>query len=248
MPKKDTTVNVDVLTVDDMRKIVAESGLRHIAFIMDGNGRWARRRAMPREAGHGVGTKTFKKTVTLCRDYGISTVTTYAFSTENWKRPEKEIKEIMRLLDVYIKEAEDDNEKNHIRYIFLGDKTRLGPELSEKCRYLEDLTKDNSLVLNVALNYGGRDEIVRTVNKLIAEGKTEITEDDISQNLYTHLSPDPDLVVRTGGEIRFSNFLLWQSAYSELYFSDCLWPDYNETELRRAIVEFAGRQRRFGGV
>ncbi|MDD6094988.1 MAG: polyprenyl diphosphate synthase [Clostridia bacterium] len=231
-----------------MRRTVSQSGLRHIAFIMDGNGRWARRRALPREAGHSVGTKTFKKTVTLCRDYGITTVTTYAFSTENWKRPEKEISEIMRLLDVYIKEAEDDNEKNKIRYIFLGEKSRLGDELREKCEYLENLTKDNTLVLNIALNYGGRDEIVRTVNKLIAEGKKEITEDDISANLFTRLSPDPDLIVRTGGEYRLSNFLMWQSAYSELYFTDCLWPDYNETELRRAIVEFSKRQRRFGGV
>ena len=246
MPKKDTAVSS--LTLEDMRRTVSQSGLRHIAFIMDGNGRWARRRALPREAGHSVGTKTFKKTVTLCRDYGITTVTTYAFSTENWKRPAKEVNEIMRLLDVYIKEAEDDNEKNKIRYIFLGEKSRLGDELREKCEYLENLTKDNTLVLNIALNYGGRDEIVRTVNKLIAEGKKEITEDDISANLFTRLSPDPDLIVRTGGEYRLSNFLMWQSAYSELYFTDCLWPDYNETELRRAIVEFSKRQRRFGGV
>ncbi len=246
MAKKET--DVMSLTVEEMKKIVSESGLRHIAFIMDGNGRWAKKRALPREAGHGVGTKTFKKTVTLCRDYGISTVTTYAFSTENWKRPEREVTEIMRLLDVYIKEAEDDNEKNRIRYIFLGDKERLGDALREKCEYLENLTRDNSLVLNIALNYGGRDEIVRVVNKLIEDGKKEITEKDISDNLFTRLSPDPDLIVRTGGEYRLSNFLMWQSAYSELYFTDCLWPDYDEKELREAIIEFAGRQRRFGGV
>lgn len=246
MPKKDTSVSS--LTVDDMRKLVADSHLNHIAFIMDGNGRWAKKRALPREAGHGVGTKTFKKTVTLCKDYGISTVTTYAFSTENWKRPEKEVTEIMRLLDTYIKEAEEDNEKNRIRYIFLGDKEKLGDALREKCEYLEKLTADNSLVLNIALNYGGRDEIVRTVNRLVSQGKTEITEEDISSNLYTRLSPDPDLIVRTGGEYRLSNFLMWQSAYSELYFTDCLWPDYGEDELKKAIVEFSRRQRRFGGV
>lgn len=246
MQKKDT--DVKSLSLEDMQRIVKESGLRHIAFIMDGNGRWAKKRALPREAGHGVGTKTFKKTVTLCRDYGISTVTTYAFSTENWKRPEREVNEIMRLLDVYIKEAEDDNEKNKIRYIFLGEKSRLGDALREKCEYLENLTRDNSLILNIALNYGGRDEIVRTVNKLISDGKKEITEDDISENLFTRLSPDPDLIVRTGGEYRLSNFLMWQSAYSELYFTDCLWPDYDETELREAILEFSRRQRRFGGV
>ena len=246
MPKNETDVRS--LTLEDMKKIVSESGLRHIAFIMDGNGRWAKKRALPREAGHGVGTKTFKKTVTLCRDYGIPTVTTYAFSTENWKRPVKEVNEIMRLLDVYIKEAEEDNEKNRIRYIFLGDKGRLDESIREKCEYLEKLTANNSLVLNIALNYGGRDEIVRTVNKLMAQGKTEITEDDISENLYTRLSPDPDLIVRTGGEFRLSNFLMWQSAYSELFFTDCLWPDFDETQLRLAILEFASRQRRYGGV
>ena len=238
----------DLPTAADMPKVVADSKIKHIAFIMDGNGRWANAKGLPREAGHGVGSKVFKNTVTLCRDWGINTVTTYAFSTENWKRPPQEVKEIMRLLDVYIKEAEDDNEKNHIRYVFLGDKERLGEELAAKCRYLEALTKDNSLTLSIALNYGGRDELVRAVNSLIAEGKTEITEEDISSHLYTKDSPDPDLIVRTGGEIRLSNFLLWQSQYSELYFTDCLWPDFDETELIRSIVEFSKRKRRYGGV
>ncbi|MBQ3527187.1 MAG: di-trans,poly-cis-decaprenylcistransferase [Clostridia bacterium] len=232
----------------DIKELVAASGLSHIAFIMDGNGRWAQKRGLPREAGHGVGVKAFKNTVTLCRDWGIKTVTTYAFSTENWKRPPQEVTEIMRLLDVYIKEAEDDNEKNRIRYIFLGDKERLGDALREKCEYLEDLTKDNTLILNIALNYGGRAEIVNAVNSLIKEGKTEISEEDIQRKLYTAESPDPDLIVRTGGEVRLSNFLMWQSQYSELYFSDCLWPDYGEEELRRAIIEFSKRKRRYGGV
>ena len=232
----------------DMRKVVSDSSLSHIAFIMDGNGRWATNKGLPREAGHKVGASTFKKTVTLCKEFGIDTVTTYAFSTENWSRPKNEVSEIMRLLDNYIKEANDDNEKNKIRYIFLGDKERLGDELREKCEYLEELTKNNSLTLNIALNYGGRDEIVHAVNSLIAEGKTNITEDDISAHLYTHESPDPDLIVRPGGESRLSNFLMWQSAYSELYFTPCLWPDFNELELRRAIVEFSKRKRRFGGV
>ncbi|MBR6676256.1 MAG: di-trans,poly-cis-decaprenylcistransferase [Clostridia bacterium] len=233
---------------EDMNKIVADSGITHIAFIMDGNGRWANKRGLPREAGHGVGVKAFKKAVTLCRDWGIKTVTTYAFSTENWKRPPQEVREIMRLLDEYIKEAEDDNEKNHIRYIFLGDKERLGEELKAKCLYLEGLTRDNPLTLNIALNYGGRAELVSAVNSLIAEGKTEISEEDISSRLYTKESPDPDLIVRTGGEVRLSNFLLWQSQYSELYFTDCLWPDFDEMELRRSIIEFSKRKRRYGGV
>ena len=238
----------DIKEKPDMKTVVAASGIQHIAFIMDGNGRWANARSLPRQAGHSVGAATFKKTVTLCRDWGIKTVTTYAFSTENWKRPREEVKEIMRLLDVYIKEAEDDNEKNHIRYVFLGDKERLGEELRDKCLYLEDLTKNNSLTLNIALNYGGRAEIVSAVNSLITEGKTEITEEDISSRLYTCESPDPDLIVRTGGEIRLSNFLLWQSQYSELYFTDCLWPDFSEDELSRAIIEFSKRKRRYGGV
>ena len=232
----------------DIKELVKASGLSHIAFIMDGNGRWAQKRGLPREAGHGVGVKAFKNTVTLCRDWGIKTVTTYAFSTENWKRPVQEVTEIMRLLDVYIKEAEDDNDKNRIRYIFLGDKERLGDALREKCEYLENLTRDNTLILNIALNYGGRAEIVNAVNSLIKEGKTEITEEDISSKLYTCESPDPDLIVRTGGEFRLSNFLMWQSQYSELYFSDCLWPDYGEEELERAIIEFSKRKRRYGGV
>ncbi len=234
--------------IDEIRNAVESSGIRHIAFIMVGNGRWANKRGLPREAGHGVGVKAFKKTVSRCRDYGINTVTTYAFSTENWKRPQNEVREIMRLLDEYIKEAEDDNEKNHIRYIFLGDKDRLGDELKEKCLYLESLTKDNPLTLNIALNYGGRDEIVRAVNRLVAEGKKEITEEDISAALFTNESPDPDLIVRTGGEIRLSNFLLWQSQYSELYFTDCLWPDFDENELKKAIMEFTRRKRRYGGI
>jgi len=231
----------------DINQVVQDSGLRHIAFIMDGNGRWATARGLPREAGHSVGVKTFKKTVSLCRDYGIKTVTTYAFSTENWKRPEGEIREIMRLLDTYIKEAQDDNEKNRIRYIFLGDKSRLDPRIQEKCVYLETLTHDNPLTLNIALNYGGRSEIVHACNALIQKG-SPLTEADISAHLYTWESPDPDLIVRTGGEWRLSNFLLWQAAYAELYFTDCLWPDYNDAELRRAILAFSKRKRRFGGI
>lgn len=231
----------------DMNKVVADAGLRHIAFIMDGNGRWATSRGLPREAGHGVGVKTFKQTVTRCRDYGIETVTTYAFSTENWKRPEAEVKEILRLLDAYIKEAEDDNEKNRIRYIFLGSKEPFSPELREKCTYLEELTRNNTLTLNIALNYGGRSEITAACNALREKG-APVTEADISAALYTRESPDPDLIVRTGGEYRLSNFLLWQAAYAELYFTDCLWPDFDDGELRRAIVAFAKRNRRFGGV
>lgn len=245
--RKKKNQDIDYMSLD-MKKVVSDACLSHIAFIMDGNGRWATNKGLPREAGHKVGASTFKKIVTLCNEYGIGTVTTYAFSTENWSRPKNEVTEIMRLLDVYIKEAEDDNEKNKIRYIFLGAKERLGPELKEKCEYLEKLTENNRLTLNIALNYGGRDEIVHAVNELMAEGKTEITEEDISAHLYTYQSPDADLIVRPGGEMRLSNFLMWQSAYSELYFTPCLWPDFDEIELRKSIVEFSKRKRRFGGV
>lgn len=232
----------------DIIKTVEESGLKHIAFIMDGNGRWAKKRGLPRQAGHGVGAQTFKNIVTLCKNFGITTVTVYAFSTENWKRPEVEVTEIMRLLDVYIKTAEEENDVHKARYIFLGDKSALSPELREKCIYLENFTRDNPITVNIALNYGGRDEIVHAVNSLIAEGKSVITEEDISSRLYSFESVDPDLIVRTGGEYRISNFLMWQSAYSEFYFTDCLWPDFGEDELRKAIIEFSRRQRRFGGI
>ena len=245
--KKKKSSEIDYMALD-MKKVVSDASLSHIAFIMDGNGRWATNKGLPREAGHKVGAATFKKIVTLCNEYGIKTVTTYAFSTENWARPKNEVAEIMRLLDNYIKEAKDDNEKNKIRYIFLGAKERLGSELKEKCEYLEKLTENNGLTLNIALNYGGRDEIVHAVNELIRQGKTEITEEDIGAHLYTYQSPDADLIVRPGGEVRLSNFLMWQSAYSELYFTPCLWPDFNELELRKSIVEFSKRKRRFGGV
>lgn len=238
----------DLPTASQMPDVVKQAKIQHIAFIMDGNGRWATAKGLPREAGHGVGSKVFKKVVTTCRDWGIKTVTVYAFSTENWKRPPQEVKEIMRLLDVYIKEAEEDNEKNKTRFVFIGDKERLGEELASKCRYVEDLTKDNPITLNIALNYGGRDEIVQAVNALISEGKTAVTEEDITSRLYTAESPDPDLIVRTGGELRLSNFLLWQSQYSELYFTDCLWPDFDEAELIKSIVEFSKRKRRYGGI
>ncbi len=232
----------------DVTQLVKDTNLRHIAFIMDGNGRWAKKRSLPREAGHPVGAKTFKKVVRYCGDIGIDIVTVYAFSTENWSRPKSEVDAIMSLLDDYIKDAKNSDDENHIRYVFLGDKEKLGVALRDKCTELEELTKDNKLLLNIALNYGGRAEIVYAVNKMIAEGKTEITEEDISANIYTSHCPDPDLIVRTAGEVRTSNFLLWQSAYSEYYFTDVLWPDFDEGEVDKAVIDFSKRKRRFGGV
>ncbi len=230
------------------KSVTVDDRLKHIAFIMDGNGRWAQKRSMPREYGHKVGAEVFKKIVRYCGDIGIKTITAYAFSTENWSRPASEVQAIMRLLDDYIAEAERDNEKNRIRYVFLGDKAALLPELREKMEYLEKLTAENELLLNIAINYGGRAEITSAVNRLIAEGKTELTEADISGALYTHHCPDPDLIVRTANELRLSNFLLWQAAYSEFYFTKTLWPDLTEADIDRAIENFYARQRRFGGT
>lgn len=236
------------LSTEHMKKLAGDSRLSHIAFIMDGNGRWATNRGLPREAGHRQGAKVFRDVVQLCCDWGIETVTAYAFSTENWKRPKSEVGEIMRLLNSYINEAESDNEKNKIRYIFLGDKSRLDDKLREKCEYLEKISEGNRLTLNIAFNYGGRDEILHAVNALIDEGRRNISEEDISSHLYTAKSPDPDLIVRTSGEYRISNFLLWQSAYSEFYFADCMWPEFDESELQRAVIDFSKRRRRFGNV
>ena len=230
----------------NIKELVASCGLRHIAFIMDGNGRWAKRRSLPREAGHKVGAATFKKVVKYCSDIGIDYVTVYAFSTENWARPKREIDALMVLLDEYIKIANDENEENKTKYIFLGDKEALGEKLKNKCLMLEELTKDNKLTLNVALNYGGRSEIVRAAKEAAKEG--EITEESLSRHLYTAGSPDPDLIVRTAGEVRLSNFLLWQSAYSEFYITDVLWPDMSSAEVDRAVIEFSKRKRNFGGV
>ena len=230
-----------------LRDTVEIAALRHIAFIMDGNGRWATAQKMPREAGHRAGAENLKKVVRFCGDIGIHAVTVYAFSTENWKRPALEVNAIMQLLDKFIEEARRENDNNGIRYVFLGDKAGLNPALAQRCTDLEELTKENRSLLNIALNYGGRAEIVAACRKL-AERGGEITEADVSAALYTGHCDDPDLIVRTAGEYRLSNFLLWQAAYSELYFTDVLWPDFSPEDLAEAVREFSRRKRRFGGV
>ncbi|MBO4264870.1 MAG: di-trans,poly-cis-decaprenylcistransferase [Clostridia bacterium] len=221
---------------------------RHIAFIMDGNGRWAKMRNMPRENGHKEGAKTFRKVVDMCKDRGIDAITFYAFSSENWKRPKHEVDAIMLLFRDYLIDALDEIVKNDVRIVFLGDRTPLAQKLITLMDEVEQKSKNNKLLLNIAINYGGKQEIVTAVNKALKEGKTEITEEDIQNNLYTVLSGDPDLIVRTGGEIRISNYLIWQSAYSEFYFTDVLWPDFDEKELDKAIGAYMSRQRRFGGL
>ena len=222
--------------------------LRHIAFIMDGNGRWAKARSMPREMGHKKGASVFEKITLHCFSRGIHAVTVYAFSTENWSRPQKEVDAIMTLLSEYLDYAEKKFKDYDARLVILGDKARLSPALREKAERIEEASKDIHHVLNIALNYGARDEIVTACNRLIAEGKTTVTKEDISSHLYTAVSGDPDLVVRTGGDFRISNFLLWQSAYAEFYFTKTLWPDLTEKEVDAAIEDFLGRHRRFGGL
>lgn len=228
--------------------IKVDSRLQHIAFIMDGNGRWAERRGMPRRYGHRYGAEAFRKIVRYCGDIGIKYVTVYAFSTENWARPEKEVKSIMKLLDNYLHECEKYVNDYNIRMKFIGDLSRLDVSLAEKARRLEEISKGNPLTLCIALNYGGKDELVNAFNKLVAAGKKEITAEDIESELYTAGIPAPDLIVRTAGEMRLSNFLMWQSAYSEFYSTDTLWPDMTEKDVDAAVENFYSRQRRYGKV
>jgi len=228
-----------------MKSLVEASGLSHIAFIMDGNGRWATNRSLPREAGHSAGAKNFKTVVRYCKSIGIKYVTVYAFSTENWKRPKREVDAIMNLLDSYMAEA---REEDDVEYRFIGDRNGLPEGIVRKIDELESFTAGRYYRLNIALNYGGRAEIVAAANGAFAEGKTSLTEDDISAKLYTSDCPDADLIVRTGGEYRISNFLMWQSAYSELYFSEKLWPEYSKDDVDEAVVAFSKRKRRFGGL
>ncbi|MBQ3860389.1 MAG: di-trans,poly-cis-decaprenylcistransferase [Clostridia bacterium] len=226
-------------------ELVKKSSLRHIAFIMDGNGRWAKKRMLPREAGHKVGADNFKTIVRYCKKIGIECCTVYAFSTENIRRPQREVEALFRLLISFIEEA---GEEEDIEFRFIGEPGALGETIGRRTRELEDETRGRPYRLNIAFNYGGRAEIVRAVNRLIAEGKTAVTEEDISANLYTNECPEPDLIVRTGAEMRLSNFLLWQSAYAELYFTDRLWPDYTTADVDEAVRVFASRSRRYGGL
>ena len=231
----------------------AERLPRHIAIILDGNGRWAKKRGLPRTAGHARGAENFRKIATYCKNIGVDYLTVYAFSTENWKRPPEEVKTIMKLLNNYLHEAIDTMERDHIKMKVLGDLNGLSPELQALVRKTDEIsTRYNGFQANICLNYGGRDEIVHAA-KLCAEdlaaGKlSELDEDIFGGYMYSAGIPDPDLLIRPGGEKRISNFLLWQCAYSEFYFTDVLWPDFSTDELDKAIVEFQSRDRRYGGV
>jgi len=227
------------------------SELKHIAFIMDGNGRWATKRGMPREFGHKNGVETYRRVSTYCRDIGIKELTVYALSTENIvKRPKHEIAALMELIKRYLDEAERDCDKNKSAFRVPGDKSGLPKDVVDKMDRVEKITEKYSSnhILNVCVNYGGRADIVNAVNKLIAQGKKEISEEDINKNLTTYSEYPPDLIVRTGGETRISNFLLWDCAYSEFVFLDTLWPDMTEKDVDEAINQFNGRSRRFGAV
>ena len=228
---------------------------RHIAIIMDGNGRWAKSRGLPRTAGHAVGAETFRTIATYCRELGIEYLTVYAFSTENWKRSADEVAAIMGLLQKYLLEAVRDMEKEKVRFVFFGDLAPLSDELRQLCRQVEhDSAGFEGCQVNICLNYGGRDEIVRGAKAFARDclaGKADperLTEELFGGYLYSAGVPDPDLVIRPSGEERISNFLLWQSAYAEYYFTDVCWPDFDRGELRRAIAAYQGRSRRFGGV
>ncbi|MEE1357359.1 MAG: polyprenyl diphosphate synthase [Clostridia bacterium] len=222
--------------------------LQHIAFIMDGNGRWATSKGLPREFGHRKGAEVFKDLVEYCGDIGIKHVTVYAFSTENWKRPKHEIDAIMDLLLKYLGEAEEELSQKNFRIVFLGDKSVFSDSMRQRMEYVESLARERERILNIALNYGSHDEIVYAVNKLISQGKTHITKEDIDSSLYTYQSPYPDLIVRTGGDLRLSNFMLWQAEYAELYFTKTLWPDMTHSDVDTAVKEFYSRKRRYGAL
>lgn len=229
------------------------SGLpRHIAIILDGNGRWAQKRGLPRSAGHAAGAETFRTISTYCKEIGIEYLTVYAFSTENWKRPKKEVDAIMKLLEKYLKEAVDSMEKNKVKMKFLGDISVLSPALRELIGETERLSASyDGVQVNICLNYGGRDEIMRAAIRyaeVYKETGAPLDEELFGSYLYSDGIPDPDLVIRPSGEYRLSNFLLWQSAYSELYFTDVLWPDFTTSDLDAAIENYMGRKRLYGGL
>ena len=228
---------------------------RHIAVILDGNGRWAKKRGLPRTAGHRVGAETFRTIATYCRDIGIEYLTVYAFSTENWKRPQDEVDTIMTLLKRYLLEAIDTMERDNVRLRFMGDMSPLSDELKglvDQCNAIS--ARLTGCLCSICINYGGRAELVHAAQKFAEDCRIglvkpeDLTEEALESYLYSAGIPDPDLLIRPGGELRQSNFLLWQCAYSEFYFTNVLWPDFTKEELRRAIASYQRRSRRYGGL
>ena len=228
---------------------------KHVAIIMDGNGRWATKRGLPRKAGHKAGAEALERIIYAAKELGLEHLTVYAFSTENWKRSREEVEGLMKLFRSYLKKCMKSAEKNHMRVKVIGDPTAFDQDIQDKIKTLEEFSKDyDELYFQLALNYGSRDEITRGMRKLAqdaADGRLnpqEITEDTISGYLDTAGVPDPDLLIRTSGEQRLSNFLMWQLAYTEFYFTDVAWPDFHKEDLIRAIEKYNGRDRRYGGV
>ena len=235
------------LFIKNKKNVMLDERLTHIAFIMDGNGRWATSRGLPREHGHRAGAKAFQTIAQYCEKLGLRAMTVYAFSTENWKRPVREVEAIMDLLEEYIDSCEKELRDHSVQFHFIGDRTPLRPSLKAKMDRLEEITRDQRMILNIAVNYGARAELCHALETLRSSGES-INEQSVSEALYTSHSGDPDMIVRTGGDLRISNFLLWQAAYAELYFTDKLWPDFSPSDVDAAIREFYSRQRRYGGV
>lgn len=224
---------------------------KHIGFIMDGNGRWAKKRGLPRSAGHRAGAESLKKIITEANNLGVKYATVYAFSTENWKRPKDEVDYLMSLLMDYLVNAEKTLSGENVVIRAIGSRKELSEEMQRQIIKTEEFTKKNTgIVMNIALNYGGRDELVNAVRSICTEGKVpdDITADDIERHLYTAGQPDVDLLIRTSGEQRLSNFMLWQVSYAEMWFTDKLWPDFKPADLHRAILDYQNRGRRFGGI
>ena len=222
---------------------------QHVAMIMDGNGRWAQDKGLPRTLGHKEGVKALKKTVENAYSLGIKYLSMYVFSSENWRRPKDEVDFLMKLFETLLKKEVAALHKNKVKVRFLGDVSVLSKSLQEKIVWAETLTANNAnLHLNLLVNYGGRQEIIHAVNALLDQGVVSVSEADISAHLYSFDSPDPDLIIRTGGDTRLSNFLLWQAAYSEIWVTPVCWPDFNLSLFEQALVDFASRDRRFGGL
>jgi undecaprenyl diphosphate synthase len=237
-------------TAEHLLQLINRSALpTHIAVIMDGNGRWARKRGLPRVAGHRSGINAVREVVEGCAELGVSVLTLYAFSVENWKRPATEVRTLMLLLREYLNREIDNLDRNNIRFRTIGRTDRLEPAVRVELEKAIERTRSNTgMIFLVALNYGGRAEIVDAVNQLLAERRESVSESDFSRYLYTASLPDPDLLIRTSGELRVSNFLLWQIAYTEMYVTDTLWPDFSRKDLYEAILAFQKRERRYGGL
>ena len=220
----------------------------HIAIIMDGNGRWAKKRGMIRTEGHKRGVQALEKILKYSDEIGVKYLSVYAFSTENWNRPKLEVETILMLFNKYLKYKFKDFMEQNVRLVISGSRERLSKSLNETVDEITDKLKNNTgIVLNICFNYGGRLDILESMKKTLENGE-EITEENISKNLYNSFIPDPDLLIRTGGEFRVSNYMLWQIAYSEIYVSNVLWPDFNEEELDKSIKSFNNRDRRFGNI